>query len=119
MDGARAARRSDGARRGATASARSRRCPRCERKAALSEAVVWEGEGRARKCRYCGHEVGVVYGKTFGYDVTPEPGVRGCLTPRDSGRSGSARHREPRVQAIDKALERARGVLRKGDTDAG
>jgi UDP-N-acetyl-D-mannosaminuronate dehydrogenase len=27
-----------------------------------------------------------------------------------------SRHREPRVQAIDKALERARGVLRKGDT---
>jgi hypothetical protein len=77
MDGARAARRSEAASRGATASARSRRCPRCLRKAALSEPVIWEGQGRARRCHYCGHEVGVIYGETFGYDVAPEPGVRG------------------------------------------
>lgn len=76
MDGANKARRSNAARKGATASARSRRCPRCQRGAALSAPVVWEGQGRARRCLYCGHECGVLYGETFGYDVTPEPGVR-------------------------------------------
>lgn len=76
MDGARAARRSAGASKGATASAQTRRCPRCQRKAAFSSPVIWPGEGRGRKCNYCGHEVGTFYGKPFGRDVTPEPGAR-------------------------------------------
>lgn len=76
MDGAKKARRSDAASRGATASARSRRCPRCLRKAALSTPAIWEGIGRARRCNYCGHEVGIIHGEPFGYDVTPEPGAR-------------------------------------------
>ena len=76
MDGARKSRRSNAARKGATRSARHRRCPRCLRQAALSAPVIWEGIGRARKCQYCGHEVGITYGETFGYDVTPEPGAR-------------------------------------------
>jgi hypothetical protein len=77
MDGARASRRSNAASKGATASARARRCPRCRRKAALSAPVIHEGIGRARRCNYCGHEVGIIYGEPFGYDVTPEPGTRG------------------------------------------
>lgn len=76
MDGANASRRSNAARRGATRSARHRKCPRCLRLAAMSEPVVWD-EGRARRCNYCGHETGIVYGEPFGYDVKPEPGARG------------------------------------------
>lgn len=56
--------------------AKSRQCPRCLRKAALSAPVIYEGIGRARRCNYCGHEVGVMYGKSFGRDVEPEPGAR-------------------------------------------
>lgn len=56
--------------------AKSRQCPRCLRKAALSSRVRWEGVGSARKCNYCGHEVGITYGVPFGRDVVPEPGVR-------------------------------------------
>lgn len=55
--------------------AQSRQCPRCLRKAALSAPTVWPGEGRARQCLYCGHEVGVILGVPFGRDVVPEPGV--------------------------------------------
>lgn len=57
--------------------AESRRCPRCLRKAALSAPVIWPGEGRARRCLYCGHEVGTLNGESFGRDVAPEPGARG------------------------------------------
>ena len=53
-----------------------RKCPRCQRKAALSARVRWEGVGSARRCNYCGHECGSMYGKPFGYDVTREPGAR-------------------------------------------
>lgn len=77
MDGARAARRGAAARKGATASAQRRKCPRCLRKAALGERVVHEDGCSARRCLYCGHEVGTTYGKSFGRDVTPEPGARG------------------------------------------
>lgn len=76
MDGARKARRSAAASASGIRNARNRRCPRCLRHAALSAPVVWPGIGRARKCNYCGHEVGITYGETFGYDVTPEPGAR-------------------------------------------
>jgi len=75
MDGARKAKRSNAARTGATASAKSRTCPRCLRQAALGAPVIWPN-GRARRCLYCGHECGVVDGQSFGRDVTPEPGVR-------------------------------------------
>ena len=75
MDGARAARRSNAARKGATASAARRKCPRCLRKAALS-AKVEHPDGFARRCQYCGHEVGISFGESFGRDVTPEPGAR-------------------------------------------
>jgi hypothetical protein len=76
MDGARKSRRSNAASKGATRSAQSRKCPRCLRLAALSAPVVWPGIGRARKCNYCGHEVGIIHGESFGRDVTPELGVR-------------------------------------------
>lgn len=76
MDGARAGRRSAAARKGATASAKRRKCPRCLRKAALSERIVHEDGSSARRCNYCGHEVGHIWGEAFGYDVTPEPGAR-------------------------------------------
>jgi hypothetical protein len=76
MDGARKARRSAAATASGIKNARTRKCPRCLRLAALSTPVVWPGVGRARKCNYCGHEVGIIYGETFGYGVTPEPGVR-------------------------------------------
>jgi transcription elongation factor Elf1 len=76
MDGAKKARRSAATSTAMTRVAKSRKCPRCQRKAALSSPVVWPGIGRARKCNYCGHEVGILYGETFGYGVTPEPGVR-------------------------------------------
>lgn len=75
MDGARAARRSAAASKGATASAKRRRCPRCLRKAALSAPVYWPN-GHGRRCNYCGHEVGIIDGEVFGRDVTPEPGAR-------------------------------------------
>lgn len=75
MDGANAARRSNGARRGAEASARSRKCPRCRRKAALS-ARVRDDMGSVRECLYCGHQVGTMFGKSFGFDVPSEPGTR-------------------------------------------
>ncbi len=67
MDGARASRRSNAARKGATASARRLRCPACERKAALGAKAEWP-DGWARKCRYCGHEVGMTLGESFGRD---------------------------------------------------
>lgn len=66
-----AARRSAAARKGATRSAESRKCPKCQRKAALSAPHIMEGVGRARRCNYCGHEVGIIYGESFGYDVEP------------------------------------------------
>jgi len=75
MDGADAARRSNAASQGAKRSARSRKCPRCLRLAALSERVRWDN-GFGRRCLYCGHEVGIVDGQSFGRDVTPEPGAR-------------------------------------------
>ncbi len=59
-----------------TAVAKRLACPRCLRKAALSEKVE-HPDGWARRCRYCGHEVGMTFGASFGRDVTPEPGVRG------------------------------------------
>jgi len=57
-----------------------RRCPSCGRGAALSERFeVWGGDlpdepeptvpkriGSARKCRYCGHLVGIRNGESFG-----------------------------------------------------
>ena len=67
----RAAQRDAGSRR-----ARSLRCPRCERQNALSAQIRMDDGWKARECRYCGHAVGIIDGKTFGYDVTPEPGVR-------------------------------------------
>lgn len=76
MDGARKARRSNATSNAMRRVARSRKCPRCLRLAALSSPVVWPGIGRARRCNYCGHECGTNYGEPFGYDATPEPGVR-------------------------------------------
>jgi hypothetical protein len=32
--------------------------------------------GFVRACRYCGHEVGIANGQSFGRDVIPEPGAR-------------------------------------------
>lgn len=52
------------------ASAEHRQCPKCGRKAALGAPVVMP-DGRARKCRYCGHECGVISGNPFGYSVSP------------------------------------------------
>lgn len=75
MDGANKARRSNAASKGATRSAQARKCPRCLRRAALSERVVWP-DGHGHRCNYCGHEVGIIDGKPFGRDVVPEPGVR-------------------------------------------
>lgn len=63
------------AERSMTRVAASRKCPRCLRKAALSSKVQWP-DGHARRCLYCGHEVGITMGVVFGRDVTPEPGVR-------------------------------------------
>jgi hypothetical protein len=57
--------------------AEHRRCPKCQRKAALGERVRWEGVGSARKCRYCGHECGTTYGKPFGYDIGSSGGDTG------------------------------------------
>jgi hypothetical protein len=49
-----------------------RRCPACNRRSALStpgEIADDYGRriGRYRKCLYCGHEVGIKNGETFGY----------------------------------------------------
>lgn len=65
MDGARAAQRSNAASKGATASAKRRECPACGRKAALS-AKVEHADGWARRCQYCGHDVGMSLGESFG-----------------------------------------------------
>lgn len=68
-------RRRQSARHASARVAASRRCPRCQRKAALSSPVRDE-MGRVRECLYCGHQCGTRYGTTFGFDVTPEPGTR-------------------------------------------
>jgi hypothetical protein len=73
--GDKAARRSQASRKGATRSAQSRKCPRCLRLAAMSQRVT-HPDGSARRCNYCGHECGISFGETFGYDVTPEPGAK-------------------------------------------
>jgi ribosomal protein S14 len=80
MDGARASRRSAGARK-AAANRSDRKCPRCLRKGGLGGPVDLQGRdepyvGFVRKCRWCGHEVGVANHESFGRDVTPEPGAR-------------------------------------------
>lgn len=67
--------RSAAASRSMTTVAEHRKCPRCLRKAALSERVR-HADGSARRCNYCGHEVGITMGQAFGYDVTPEPGAK-------------------------------------------
>lgn len=62
--------------------AEKRRCPRCQRRAALStryelrNAADTRRVGSARECNYCGHEVGIRDGVPFGRDVMPEPGAR-------------------------------------------
>lgn len=81
MDGARAGRRSQGART-AAANRNKRTCPRCLRNAALGSRIPLQRRdepyvGTVRVCNYCGHEVGIADGKSFGRDVTPEPGARG------------------------------------------
>lgn len=68
MDGSAAARRSSAARKGAIRSAANRKCPACGRKAALSVRVDFP-DGFARRCNYCGHEVGVTLGRSFGRDA--------------------------------------------------
>lgn len=81
MDGARAGRRSAGART-AAANRSDRTCPRCQRKGGLGSRIPLQGPdepyvGSVRICRYCGHEVGIANKQSFGRDVTPEPGARG------------------------------------------
>lgn len=85
MDDARAGRRRQGART-AAANRSARKCPRCLRKAALGSKVeLGDRMGFVRVCDYCGHEVGVVLGVSYGRDVVPEPGVRGGrLMPEDA-----------------------------------
>jgi hypothetical protein len=68
-------RRRASARVASSRTAQSRKCPRCQRKAALSAPTIWPGEGRVRGCLYCGHEVGLRNGEPFGRDVAPEPGA--------------------------------------------
>lgn len=67
--------------------ARSRKCPRCLRLAALGSPVDLDPRGRVRVCNYCGHECGIdEQGNLFGRggDVTVEPGARGGrLLPGD------------------------------------
>lgn len=63
--GDKAARRSQAASNGASKSAQRRQCPACGRKAALS-ARIDHPDGWARRCQYCGHEVGVTSGQSFG-----------------------------------------------------
>jgi hypothetical protein len=80
MDGARAGRRREGARK-AAANRNKRICPRCLRGQGLGSRIPLQGRcepyvGSVRVCRYCGHEVGVANGESFGRDVTPEPGAR-------------------------------------------
>lgn len=56
MDAERQRRLSEGTRRGMKRSAERRRCPRCERGAALSEQWVNTGSTirTHKQCRYCG-----------------------------------------------------------------
>lgn len=67
-----------------------RQCPRCLRRAALSSPVD-DGMGKFRQCHYCGHEVGTFGGRTYGRDVTAEPGTRTspatAIAPNRSGPS--------------------------------
>jgi hypothetical protein len=76
MDGARASRRSNAASVGATQSAQTRKCPRCLRKGAMGSRIRVDDGWSARVCRWCAHSTGIIDGKPFGYDVTPEPGAR-------------------------------------------
>lgn len=51
--------------------AERRRCPRCQRRSALSTRYeIADDYGRPtgsyRTCLYCGHEVGSINGKTYG-----------------------------------------------------
>lgn len=93
MDGARAGRRRRAARIAAETGATKRRCPRCQRGAALSARVPLQLRdepyvGWASICHYCGHEVGWANGQSYGRDVTPEPGARGGrLLPLDTSDS--------------------------------
>lgn len=47
-------------------SAEARRCPKCQRKSALSARFVLD-DGSARKCLFCGHECGILHGQPFGF----------------------------------------------------
>lgn len=61
-------------RRARVSAAVHRRCPKCERGSALGQRFRIP-EGTWRKCRYCGHECGVINNKLFGFkpDTEREP----------------------------------------------
>lgn len=59
--------------RAARRSAEHRRCPKCKRGSALGQRYRIP-EGSWRVCRYCGHEVGIINGKLFGFSPETEPG---------------------------------------------
>lgn len=71
------------------------RCPNCGRGAALSARYeLVDGIGRrvgsARECRYCGHEVGVRHGESFGRPARDLAARRTDAHPPETANDGSA-----------------------------